>query len=39
MGGVPCNKDGENKTLLYIIKLLNKYNIENWFIAYGIEYY
>lgn len=35
MGGVPCNKDDLNKTLIYITNLLNKYNIKNWFIAYG----
>ena len=35
MGGVPCNKNDLNKTLKYITNLLNKYNIKNWFIAYG----
>ena len=35
---VGTNKNSKvklNNTLIHIIKLLHKYNINNWFIAYG----
>jgi hypothetical protein len=35
MTGQKCTRDVLNNTLLYIIKLLNKYDIKNWFICYG----
>ena len=35
MAGGKCNKITLNKTLMYIIKLLNDNNIMNWFIGYG----
>ena len=35
MAGSKVNKDILNKTLSFIIKLLNDNNIKNWFIGYG----
>lgn len=35
MTGYYTNKESLNKTLMFIIKLLNENNFDNWFIAYG----
>ena len=35
MAGGPKSEKLLNNTLLFIIKLLNKNNIKNWFVAYG----
>ena len=35
MGGVKNAKSKLNKTLMFIIQLLNQNNVNNWFIAYG----
>jgi hypothetical protein len=35
MAGSNATKDLLNKTLMFIIKMLNDNNIKNWFIAYG----
>ena len=35
MGGSSISKNVQNKTLGFIVKLLNDNNIKNWFIGYG----
>lgn len=35
MTGTVCSSDTLNKTLLFIVKLLNDNNIQDWFIGYG----
>lgn len=35
MAGDNCDRNKLNKTLLFIVKLLNQNNISKWFIAYG----